>query len=45
MRPTIPPDKNAVDKQIIIAGNPKNNPKRKENLTSPNPMPFPFEKK
>ncbi|OGH35253.1 MAG: hypothetical protein A2958_02735 [Candidatus Levybacteria bacterium RIFCSPLOWO2_01_FULL_38_13] len=42
MEPIIAPVKNAVYKAIIILGNPKKSPRRKESFTSPKPIPFPW---
>ena len=42
MHPTNAPVKNDIYKANIIPGNPKINPIKKENLTSPNPIPLPF---
>lgn len=41
MHPAIAPVKKAIYKLTIILGNPKTNPIKKANFTSPNPIPRP----
>jgi len=42
MRPTIAPVKNAMYRESTIFGKPNKRPIKKDNLTSPNPIPFPL---
>jgi hypothetical protein len=42
MKPINPPVKNATYRANAIPGKPRKRPKRKDNLTSPKPIPFPL---
>ena len=42
MHPDIAPVKKAIYKATAVFGKPKINPKKKDNLTSPKPIPLPF---
>lgn len=42
MKPINPPVKNATYRANAIPGKPKKRPKRKDNFTSPKPIPFPL---
>jgi hypothetical protein len=42
MKPINPPVKNATYRANAIPGKPRKRPKRKDNLTSPKPIPLPL---